>query len=107
VDIDLGVLRIDNKQNVIDYIEKPKLNYNVSMGIYAFNKAIIQYIPKNEYLDFPDLIKKLLKIGKKISSYYFEGYWLDIGRPSDYEVAIEIFEQNKTLFIKNENCHNR
>jgi NDP-sugar pyrophosphorylase family protein len=30
----------------------------------------------------------------------YEGYWLDIGRPDDYEIAIDEFERNRELFLK-------
>lgn len=91
VNIDLGVLEVGKKNEIIDYIEKPAYNFNVSMGIYAFNKKAIDYIPKDEYFDFPTLIKKLMKNNQKILSYQHNGYWLDIGRPEDYEKANEDF----------------
>lgn len=105
VKIDLGVLKIHEdrplyNQEVYDYIEKPTLNYSVSMGVYAFKKTALDFIPTNEYFDFPDLIKTLLKNDKKVLSYPFDGYWLDIGRAEDYEKATEEFEKNKAEFIK-------
>jgi NDP-sugar pyrophosphorylase family protein len=38
-------------------------------------------------LDFPDLIKKLISNGETVKGYVYDGYWLDIGRPDDYERA--------------------
>jgi NDP-sugar pyrophosphorylase family protein len=99
VKIDLGVLKAKENNELYDYIEKPTLHYSVSMGVYAFKKEVLNYIPANEYFDFPDLIKELLKKGKKVLEYPFDGYWLDIGRPEDYELAIEEFEKNKSAFL--------
>lgn len=100
VNIDLGVLKINGNNELLNYIEKPILKYNVSMGIYAFKREVLNYIPENEYFDFPYLIKKLLKENQKVSVYPFDGYWLDIGRPDDYEKAIEYFEKNKSEILK-------
>ena len=100
VKIDLGVLKTNENNELYDYIEKPTLNYDVSMGVYAFKKEVLDYIPENEYFDFPNLIKKLLKNNKKVLGYPFGGYWLDIGRPDDYETAIEEFEKYKSEFLK-------
>ncbi len=97
--VDLGVLQLDENGLLTDYIEKPTYDFNVSMGIYAFNKSVLQYIPKNEYFDFPSLIKVLLQKNKKILSYGHEGIWLDIGRPEDYEKAISVFSENPDKFI--------
>ena len=94
VKIDLGVLKLDENNSLKDYIEKPVYDFNVSMGIYAFNKKAIEYIPKNEYFDFPTLIKTLLKNNHKVLCYHHNGYWLDIGRPEDYEKANEELEKN-------------
>ena len=105
VKIDLGVLKIHQdrpvyEQEIYEYIEKPTLNYRVSMGVYAFKKDVLNFIPTSEYLDFPDLIKILLRNSEKILGYPFEGYWLDIGRSVDYERATEEFEKNKSEFLR-------
>jgi NDP-mannose synthase len=99
VKISLGVLELTDGV-LTNYIEKPTLNYTVSMGVYAFKKETLNYIPKNEFFDFPDLIKKLIKEEKKVASYLFNNFWLDIGTPSDFDIATETFEQNKHLFLK-------
>ena len=99
VKISLGVLELSDGV-LTNYIEKPTLNYTVSMGVYAFKKETLNYIPTNEFFDFPDLIKKLIKEEKKVASYLFNNFWLDIGTPSDFDIATETFEQNKHLFLK-------
>jgi len=99
VKINLGVLELQDCE-VVNYIEKPVLNYTVSMGVYAFKKETLQHIPENSFFDFPDLIKKLIKENKKVVSYPFDNHWLDIGTPSDFEIANDVFENNKNLFLK-------
>ena len=86
VKIDFGVPEVDEANNIIGYTEKPEIEYLVSMGVYVFEPRVFKYI-KPGYLDFPDLIKKLISNGETIKGYVYDGYWLDIGRPDDYERA--------------------
>lgn len=75
VHIDLGVVEQNNGDYVITgYVEKPTLDYRVSMGVYIFEPRVLDYIPKNEYLDFPDLVKTLLANGERVIGYPFNGY---------------------------------
>jgi len=99
VPISLGVLELDDEGNIADYIEKPTLKYKVSMGIYIFNNRILNYIESGKYLDFPDLIKNLIKKGENIRGYMFEGYWMDIGRHEDYSRVLEEFESMKNELL--------
>ena len=100
VKIDLGVIDVDSDNWVANYIEKPTYHYEVSMGIYIFEPAILNYIPLNQKLDLPDLMLNLLKAGQKVNVFKFDGYWLDIGRPDDYERAIDEFAKHRQEFIK-------
>lgn len=99
VQINLGVLKIDQDQEIRDYIEKPSYSYQVSMGIYAFNREVLKYIPQNIRLDFPDLICRLIDEGHSIQGYLFSDYWRDIGTPEDYQLALDEFEEKKEMFL--------
>ena len=92
VNIDLGVVQFNSSTEIVGYIEKPTYDFCVSMGIYVFEPSVLSYIPHNQYLDFPDLILRLIEAGEKVFGYAYDGYWLDLGRPSDYEQAVEDFE---------------
>ena len=99
VKIDLGVIQWDGDDRVSGYIEKPTTDYTVSMGIYVFEPRILDYIPVGQYLDFPDLILKLIASGEKVSGYIFDGYWMDLGRPDDYVQANQDFTDMKEQFL--------
>ena len=99
VKIDLGVIQWDGDDRVSGYIEKPTTDYTVSMGIYVFEPRILEYIPVGQYLDFPDLILKLIANGERVSGYVFDGYWMDLGRPDDYIQANQEFIGMKTQFL--------
>jgi NDP-sugar pyrophosphorylase family protein len=95
VKVDLGILEMDEGFELKEYIEKPTLKYDVSMGIYMFEPEILSFIEPNEYLDFPDLVLTLMKANRKVMAFPFDGYWLDIGRHDDYVRAQEEFETLK------------
>ena len=102
VKIDLGVVQWDGNNRISGYIEKPTYDYTVSMGIYVFEPAVMKYIPFNLYLDFPDLVLKLIAAGEKVTGYTFDGYWMDLGRPDDYAQAAEDFASMRTKFLPEE-----
>lgn len=99
VDINYGVIKSKGDE-LIDYIEKPALEYMVSMGIYVFEPEILKYIPKGKKSDFPDLMKLFLKEKKKVTLYKSNDFWLDIGRHEDYQKAIEVYDQIKGELFK-------
>jgi NDP-sugar pyrophosphorylase family protein len=99
VRIDLGVIQWDGDERVSGYIEKPTTDYTVSMGVYVFEPRVLEYIPVGQYLDFPDLILKLIASGETVSGYSFDGYWMDLGRPDDYIQANEDFCNMKQQFL--------
>jgi NDP-sugar pyrophosphorylase family protein len=99
VKIDLGVILWDGDDCVSGYIEKPTYDYTVSMGIYVFEPRVLAYIAAGQYLDFPDLVLKLIAAGEKVAGYVFDGYWKDLGRPDDYEQANQDFARMKLEFL--------
>jgi NDP-sugar pyrophosphorylase family protein len=102
VKIDLGVIQFNGSNEIIGYIEKPTYDFYVSMGVYVFEPRVLGYIPKNQYLDFPDLVLKLINGGERVLGYPFEGYWQDLGRPDDYEQALEEFASMRPLILGEE-----
>jgi NDP-sugar pyrophosphorylase family protein len=99
VNINLGVVQLDKQNTVVDYLEKPNIDYLVSMGLYIFEPRVLDYIPRDVYLDFPDLVKRLIAAGEKVSGFVHKGYWEDLGRPDDYERATVDFEKNRAQFL--------
>ncbi len=100
INIDLGVMEFDSNKVLTRYTEKPTMGYQVSMGIYVFNKDVLRYIPEGSYFDFPDLIQALLKNGERVVGYPSDDHWLDIGRSEDYQKANEEFAKYKQQFLK-------
>jgi len=99
VKIELGVVQMNGGNDITGYIEKPTYDYMVSMGIYVFEPRVLQLIPCNEYLDFPDLVHKLIAAGEKVTAYPYDGYWKDLGIASDYAQANQDFIQMRSQFL--------
>ena len=87
--LDFGIVRLDNTNSIEEYIEKPTIEHLTSMGVYVLEPKVLQYVKLGERLDFPDLIKTLISEGETVKGFLYDGYWLDIGRPEDYEKAHE------------------
>lgn len=100
--IDLGVIEFDSRLQVTGYREKPSLPYDVSMGVYVFNRSVLKYIPADGYMDFPLLVQRLIDDGKTVKVYLTDSEWLDIGRPSDYAVATKRFESMRDAFLSSD-----
>jgi NDP-sugar pyrophosphorylase family protein len=86
VDVDFGVLQVE-RGRVVGFQEKPRLEYPVSMGVYALTRETLAGYPRGEPLGFDQLVLDLLAAGTNPASFTFDGYWLDIGRPEDYDRA--------------------
>ncbi|MBQ7539315.1 glucose-1-phosphate adenylyltransferase [Treponema sp.] len=96
-----GIMKIDSKQAITEFIEKPSVDvlksgnwkipanargdlpaekeYLASMGIYIFNAKTMEEALDNDFTDFgKEIIPRSIK-SKKVNSYIFNGYWEDIG----------------------------
>jgi NDP-sugar pyrophosphorylase family protein len=96
--LDYGVLGVDGER-LVSFREKPKLSQLVSMGIYAVNRRVLDYIPPAGPFGFDQLMLKLIERGEPVSVKKHDGYWLDIGRPDDYERATIEFEKDRKRFL--------
>ena len=99
VKIDLGVIESDAEGRVTDYIEKPTLNYAVSMGIYIYSPEVLGYIPRGKYLDFPTLVLRMRDMGKPVRTFQSNCTWLDLGRPEDLLAATEMFIAREEQYL--------
>ena len=99
VQMELGVMECNPRYRLMRYVEKPSLSYAVSMGIYIFEKRVLRWIPPKQYLDFPDLIQKLLRQREKVVCYPSDDFWLDIGRHEDYEEAQKQFQEMRKRLL--------
>ncbi|MFE8698145.1 glucose-1-phosphate adenylyltransferase [Cytobacillus sp. FJAT-53684] len=102
-----GIMNTDLDMGIVDFEEKPDTPKNnlASMGIYIFNWSLLKdYLGRdnqnpNSSHDFgKDIIPMLLKEGKKIFAYPFNGYWKDVGTvKSLWEANMDLLDETCEL----------
>ncbi len=90
--IDFGVLEYNEKNVISAFKEKPIYHFDVSMGIYTIHRSVIEAIPKGQKYGFDNLMIDGLNGNKNYKVYPFNGFWLDIGRPEDYDYCNENYD---------------
>lgn len=90
--VPFGVAKIDNYE-LIDVDEKPVQSFYVNAGIYVLNPETLDNIKTNDFMDMTNLFKGLRAKGKEISVFPLREYWLDIGRPDDFNKANKEFSK--------------
>jgi NDP-sugar pyrophosphorylase family protein len=91
--VDFGVLHYDSAGRLSRFQEKPTLDFDVSMGVYCINRSVIEALPRGIPYGFDNLMLDGLANKQHIDIRPFSGYWLDLGRPGDYEYADENFAE--------------
>jgi NDP-sugar pyrophosphorylase family protein len=93
VKIDFGVLESNPGGQLTRFVEKPTYHFDVSMGIYCLSRRIVEALPPGQRYGFDNLMLDSLEGGHEVRIVPFNGYWLDIGRPDDYETADKNFDE--------------
>lgn len=103
-----GVAEIEDGK-VVDLVEKPDHPPSdlAIVGAYLFTGEIFSAIDKIEpsdrgELEITDAIAHLIKKGGKVTPSELEGWWLDVGRPSDAIEANRLLLEDKELSIEGE-----
>lgn len=109
-----GVVELTDKGRIVRFVEKPSREEApsnlVNAGIYALNPEIFEYIPKERRVSIEhEIFPKLAEEGK-LQGHIFQGYWTDIGEPSDYlkanrlliDMEIQKEKLEKTVTLESE-----
>lgn len=95
VNIPYGILDIENKRDIIGIKEKPSYYYYANAGIYLFKRSLLDLIPHNTFYDATDFLTDLIARQYKVIRFPISGYWIDIGKPADFQKVQEIAEHLK------------
>jgi NDP-mannose synthase len=95
VDIDLGVIESSDGL-VTGYLEKPSLDYDVSMGIYVYEPRALDHIPAGPF-QFPDLVLALIAAGERVAAYRTDAEWYDVGTFAELDRATRALEQHPEM----------
>ncbi|MDC0300081.1 nucleotidyltransferase family protein [Verrucomicrobia bacterium] len=88
VNVPYAVLETSGNQ-ILSFTEKPTFTYHSNGGIYLIKRKMLEHIPVGKVYNSTDLMQKLILEGHQVISYPMVQYWLDIGKPCDYEKAQE------------------
>ncbi len=99
VRIDYGVVHSTDSGALTDYVEKPTIPYEVSMGINVLSRNSLEFIPASGKYDMPELMLQMHKVGRRVMCYRPNCYWKDIGRFDDYQEASADFDSNPERFL--------
>lgn len=86
MEVPYGVVRL-NKDNIVSIEEKPIQQFYVNAGIYVLTPNILNLIPRGEPMDMTGLFEKAVERGMTTLSFPIREFWMDIGKPEDYERA--------------------
>ncbi len=117
---EFGILKTDDENFITSFVEKPGRdilnewvsdtgaimqgegrNYLASMGIYVFNKQVLNTLLKDRHPNATDFGKEIIPnsiVEFKTSSYQYEGYWTDIGNIHSFFEANLSLTQDIPLF---------
>jgi NDP-sugar pyrophosphorylase family protein len=97
--LEFGILETDKENQVLHYSEKPVYTLPTSMGVYALRREAVALIPRDQALDFPELVNRLIGAQKKVVCEPFEGLWFDLGCLERLKNAERAFLEKRRRFI--------
>ncbi len=81
-----GIVHVDENGYILEFREKPSLEYLINAGVYAFTREIFNYLPEKgdiETTTFPRLARE-----RKLKAVIFKDvYWRSIDSIKDVEEA--------------------
>jgi dTDP-glucose pyrophosphorylase len=86
MEVPYGVVRL-NKDNIVSIEEKPIQQFYINAGIYVLTPETLNLIPDGLPLDMTGLFEKAVEKGMTTLSFPIREFWMDIGKPEDYERA--------------------
>ncbi len=84
--VPFGVVESDGMQ-VRRIVEKPTHKFFVNAGIYVLSPDVVHGVAAGERLDMPQLLERTVAAGAPVLNFPIHEYWLDIGRPEDFDRA--------------------
>ena len=95
VNIPYGIFELEGVRDITGIKEKPSYYYYANAGIYLFKKELVGLIPRNTFYDATDFLTDLIAKHYKVIRFPISGYWIDIGKPADFQKVQELAEHLK------------
>ncbi len=91
IKIPYGVLELDGG-HLKNMKEKPEINVLINAGVYYIEPEVLEVIPKDEYVDMPEVFEIAKNKGLRVSAYPVYGNYFDIGQWEEYRKTLKYFE---------------
>jgi dTDP-glucose pyrophosphorylase len=95
-EVPYGVLRCEGSA-IKGITEKPGYHFFVNAGVYLLEPDALDLVPGQRASDMTELLERLLTLGRRVASFPLVEYWMDVGRPGDYEQAQEDVKNGRFL----------
>lgn len=96
IEIPYGVFNLDENGRLKKIIEKPKAEYNINTGVYAFEPGIVDLIPPNTPYQMNEMIQKLLDSNERVGAYLISDEdWSDMGQIDGMNSMIQMYSSKK------------
>ena len=84
--IPYGVIKLNETGSIASMTEKPHVPFLTNTGCYVVEPEVIDSIPKDTPMGFPDIVQHYQDIGENVGVFPIaEGAWLDMGVPDEME----------------------
>jgi NDP-sugar pyrophosphorylase family protein len=96
IKIPYGVIEIGETGEIEKMKEKPVYPFFINTGMYIVEPKVIEEMPINKAVSFPEVILKYKDAGEKIGVYPIsENNWLDMGQLDEMEEMRRRLEGNE------------
>lgn len=95
-----GIMKVDGSGRVVHFDEKPPAErlaglasnvpgrpgpaYLASMGIYVFDRKVVERVAQGDQLDFGKHVLPSLLDTARVQAFFYDGYWEDVGTVRSY-----------------------
>ena len=91
--IPYGIVHMGPHGAVESMEEKPTVSFFTNTGVYFIESEILEEIPNDTFMGFPEIIDRHRKHGKQVGVYPIsESAWLDMGQAEELEKMKKNFE---------------
>lgn len=90
--IPYGTLEISEGGELVEFREKPQLNYLINTGFYLLEPHLLEEVPKDTFFHITELIEVVRERGGKVGVFPIaEDSWKDIGEWNEYRKTLNSF----------------
>ncbi len=107
---EFGVVALESDGRITQFVEKPKREEApsnlINAGAYCLEQSILDYVEPERLVSMEkEIFPRIIADGKPFYGLRFEGYWVDVGRPSSYIGTHKLLMEKKGVKMwQGEHC---